>query len=68
MALDGAVAGSLYHRLHQAERQHWVQSAWQHTRLPLLGLLVTMTLVGWGLAHAVPGAFTLGQALSALFF
>lgn len=67
VALDGAVAGSLYHRLHQAERQHWVQSAWGYTRWPLCFVLITVALVGWGLGQAVPGAFTLGQALAALF-
>lgn len=64
VALDGAVAGSLYHRLHQAERQHWAQSAWRYTRWPLVALLLTMGLVGWGLDHAAPGANTLGQALA----
>lgn len=67
VALDGAVAGSLYHRLHQAERQHWMQSAWVYTRWPLCLLLVTAALVGWGLGQAVPGAFTVGKALAALF-
>ena len=67
VALDGAVAGSLYHRLHQAERQHWVQSAWGYTRWPLCFVLITVALVGWGLGQAVPGAVTLGQALAALF-
>lgn len=63
VALDGAVAGSLYHRLHRAERQHWALSAWGYTRWPLLFLLVIMALVGWGLQQAAPGAETLGQAL-----
>lgn len=66
VALDGAVVGSLYHRLHQAERQHWALSAWGYTRGPLLFLLIVMALVGWGLQHAAPGAATLGQALSML--
>ena len=66
VALDGAVMGSLYHRLHQAERQHWTLSAWSYTRWPLLGLLCVMALVGWGLQHAAPGALTLGQALAML--
>jgi hypothetical protein len=64
VALDGAVAGSLYHRLHQAERQHWAHSAWQYTRWPLIILVLTMAVVGWGLQNAAPGAHTLGQALS----
>jgi hypothetical protein len=65
VALDGAVAGSLFRRLHQAERQHWARSAWQYTRWPLAVLVVVMLLVGWGLQHAAPGAQTVGQALSA---
>lgn len=64
VALDGAVVGSLYHRLHQAERQHWAHSAWQYTRWPLLILVATMAVVGWGLQHAAPGAHTVGQALA----
>lgn len=66
VALDGAVVGSLYHRLHQAERQHWAKSAWQYTRWPLLILVALMALVGWGLQNAAPGAHTVGQALSIL--
>lgn len=66
LALDGAVAGSLFHRLRQAERQHWARSAWQYTRWPLVVLVVVMALVGAGLQNAAPGAQTVGQALSTL--
>ena len=66
VALDGAVMGSLYQRLQQAERQHWALSAWAYTRWPLLGLLCVMALLGWGLQLAAPGALTMGQALAAL--
>ena len=65
VALDGAVMGSLYQRLQQAERQHWALSAWAYTRWPLLGLLCVMALLGWGLQLAAPGALTMGQALAA---
>jgi hypothetical protein len=62
VALDGALVGSLYHRLRQGERQHWLHAAWTHTRWPLLAMLVLVWLVGWGLGYAAPGAVTLGQA------
>lgn len=62
VALDGALVGSLYHRLRQGERQHWLHAAWRHTRWPLLAMLLVVWLVGWGLGQAAPGAVTLGQA------
>jgi hypothetical protein len=62
VALDGALVGSLYHRLRQGERQHWLHAAWTHTRWPLLAMLALVWLVGWGLGYAAPGAVTLGQA------
>ena len=62
VALDGALVGSLYHRLRECERQHWLHAVWSHTRWPLLAMLLVMWLVGWGLGQAAPGAVTLGQA------
>lgn len=62
VALDGALVGSLYHRLREGERQHWLHAAWTHTRWPLLAMLLVVWLVGWGLGQAAPGAVTLGQA------
>lgn len=62
VALDGALVGSLYHRLRECERQHWLHAAWHHTRWPLLAMLLVVWLVGWGLGQAAPGAVTLGQA------
>ena len=62
VALDGALVGSLYHRLRECERQHWLHAAWRHTRWPLLAMLLVVCLVGWGLGQAAPGAVTLGQA------
>lgn len=62
VALDGALVGSLYHRLRECERQHWLHAAWRHTRWPLLAMLLVVWLVGWGLGQAAPGAVTLGQA------
>lgn len=62
VALDGALVGSLYHRLRECERQHWLHAAWHHTRWPLLTMLLVVWLVGWGLGQAAPGAVTLGQA------
>ena len=62
VALDGALVGSLYHRLRECERQHWLHAAWTHTRWPLLAMLLVVWLVGWGLGQAAPGAVTLGQA------
>lgn len=62
VALDGALVGSLYHRLRECERQHWLHTAWRHTRWPLLAMLLVVWLVGWGLGQAAPGAVTLGQA------
>lgn len=63
VALDGAVAGALYQRLRAEDQQHWLVSAWQHTRWVLLLLVVTMGGIGWGLQQVVPDAVTLGQAL-----
>ncbi len=62
VALDGALVGSLYHRLRECERQHWLHAVWSHTRWPLLAMLLVVWLVGWGLQLAAPGAVTLGQA------
>ena len=62
VALDGALVGSLYHRLREGERQHWLQAAWTHTRVPLLAMLVVLMLAGWGLGQVAPDAVTLGQA------
>lgn len=62
VALDGALVGTLYHRLRECERQHWLHAVWSHTRWPLLAMLLVMWLVGWGLGQAAPGAVTLGQA------
>lgn len=62
VALDGALVGSLYHRLRECERQHWLHAAWHHTRWPLLAMLLVMWLVGWGLGQVAPDAVTLGQA------
>ena len=65
VALDGAVAGSLYHRLREGERQHWTASVWRHTRWHLLALLVGLALLGGVVQHMAPQAVTLGQALAA---
>lgn len=64
VALDGAVAGSLYHRLREGERRHWVASVWERTRWPLVGLLVLLAVAGAGVQHLAPEAVTLGQALA----
>jgi hypothetical protein len=64
ISLDGAVAGTLYTRLKEAERQHWMRSAFGYTWWVLLLLLLVTALVGFGLQEAVPGAVTMGEALA----
>lgn len=65
LSVDGALSYSVYRHLARTEKRHWLGTAVRRTGLPLLVTAVFVTLIGWGLSVAAPGAHTLGEALAA---
>lgn len=63
LLVDGALAASLYRRLRGLEKRHWLETAVRCTFWPFLLTALFVAAAGWAMAHYVPGAHSIGDAL-----
>lgn len=63
LLVDGVLSFGLYRNLRRQEREFWLFTALRRTGLVFLLVAFILSLVGAALAHQVPGARTLGQAI-----
>lgn len=66
LLLDGVLSYTLYRRLRQAERRHWLTTAVYRTALPFALTAVFLVVVGAALSAWAPGAHSLGEAVRQL--
>lgn len=63
LLIDGALAASLYRRLHGIDARHWLETAVRRTALPFLVTACFFAAAGLGLQTFAPGANSIGKAL-----
>jgi hypothetical protein len=66
LILDVALAGSLYRRLRRIQTQHWLRTALRRTIWPVLGVALTMAVLGYAGTRYAPGANSIGDVVSAV--
>ena len=59
--VDGILMVGLYKRLKQVERRHWLQGALRQTVLPAIVVMTFLTIAGYAMQKAAPGAQTIGD-------
>ena len=64
--LDAFIVTVLYRRLRIAAREHWLGTAVRRTWFPALLTAALLSLAGWCLETATPGAHSIGPALRGL--
>lgn len=64
LLLDGVLACSLYRHLQGKDRRHWLDTACRRTLLPFALTAVFLGLAGVALEAWVPGARSLGEAIT----
>ena len=65
LLVDGALLGAMSRGVAgQDPPRHWSSAVVRKTWLPAVATAAVFALIGLGIEHAVPGAHTLGQALS----
>jgi hypothetical protein len=65
VAFDGAVVSTTYQRLRNQDLRSWEGDVLRRTWLPASVVIVMMTLVGYALHRAVPGAHSIGGVVRA---
>lgn len=61
--VDSGVSYALVRRLPEADRPHWLASAFRRTVLPLVVTAVFVSVLGAVMASVVPGAVSIGQVM-----
>lgn len=64
LLVDGTLSYTLYKQLAPTKEPNWLRVAVTHSRWPLLLTTVFVSVMGWALGVAAPGAHTLGEALA----
>jgi hypothetical protein len=64
LAVDGVLAGSLYHRLRRMPSDHWLQTAVRWTFKPIAATLVIFVCTAWIMQWYAPTAVTIGDVIS----
>ncbi|KRD39624.1 hypothetical protein ASE35_04630 [Lysobacter sp. Root916] len=66
LILDVALAGSLYRRLRRIQTQHWLRTALRRTIWPVLGVALTLAVLGYAGTRYAPGADSIGDVVAAM--
>jgi hypothetical protein len=59
--VDGALAIGLYRRVKPLNQRHWLRAAIRKTILPAVLVALFLTVAGYALQKAIPGAHTMGE-------
>jgi hypothetical protein len=59
--VDGVLLAGLYKRMKRVEQRHWLRSALRRTVIPALVVMIFLTVAGYALQRAVPGAHSVGD-------
>lgn len=64
LLVDAALAGGLYRHVRRIDRErHWLKTAVARTGWRFAAVAAIAAVVGWGIAHALPGADSIGALL-----
>ncbi|GMV30170.1 MAG: hypothetical protein AMXMBFR59_22950 [Rhodanobacteraceae bacterium] len=64
LLVDAALAGGLYRHVRRIDRErHWLKTAVARTGWRFAAVATIAAGIGWGIAHAVPGADSIGALL-----
>lgn len=62
--VDGVLSASLYRRLRDLEKRHWLETAIRRTAVPFVLTAVVVSASGWGMALYAAGAHSIGDVIS----